>query len=315
MRNHNIYCLWLAGIIFSSLSAAVWADNCRLFEHGGYKGWVYEIATGRKINYVGDRYNDRISSVMVPSGCRLEVYRDVNFAGPSKTFWRNTPFVGNDFNDQISSASCQCQGSGDWGSGNDWGNHGWGAVQQCVFYQDAHYRGRQIAVPKNRQRGSLAHLNDQISSIRIPPGCEAVVYRDRHFRGASASISTSTTYIGDRMNDQISSVKCQCEPSRDHWENGWGAWKHQSSAYPKCQFYQHSNFRGRVYSLNANSSGQYVGDPVNDQISSIRIAPGCRAVVYEHAAMKGKSRTFYASQNYLSRKWNDRISSAACFCP
>ena len=47
--------------------------------------------------------NDTISSIRVASGYQVTVYTDSGFAGQSKTFTADTAYVGDDFNDAISS--------------------------------------------------------------------------------------------------------------------------------------------------------------------------------------------------------------------
>ena len=47
--------------------------------------------------------NDTVSSLLVASGYSVTVYTDANFGGASTTFTTDTPYVGDAFNDQISS--------------------------------------------------------------------------------------------------------------------------------------------------------------------------------------------------------------------
>ena len=47
--------------------------------------------------------NDSVSSIKVPLGYKLTVYKDINFSGGSKVFAGDSSYVGNDWNDQITS--------------------------------------------------------------------------------------------------------------------------------------------------------------------------------------------------------------------
>ncbi len=47
--------------------------------------------------------NDSISSIKVPLGYKLTVFKDINFAGASKVYSAGSSYVGNDWNDQITS--------------------------------------------------------------------------------------------------------------------------------------------------------------------------------------------------------------------
>jgi len=55
--------------------------------------------------------NDTISSIRVASGYQVTVYTDSGFAGRSKTFTADTAYVGDDFNDAISSFQVKEVGS------------------------------------------------------------------------------------------------------------------------------------------------------------------------------------------------------------
>jgi hypothetical protein len=57
----------------------------------------------------------------------------------------------------------------------------------------------------------------------------------------------------------------------------------------------------------------------NDDVSSATVDPGCRLQVWEHIEGRGASKTWSGGQtglliNYVGDSWNDRISSATCYC-
>lgn len=51
----------------------------------------------------GQIHNDTISSLKIPANMKVTLYSDIRFSGQSKTFTADTPYVGDDFNDQTSS--------------------------------------------------------------------------------------------------------------------------------------------------------------------------------------------------------------------
>lgn len=95
---------------------------CELYEHRDFEGRRSTIRNGSgKDWWCGDigstafqcrdsRFNDIFSSVIVPSGCHLEVYRLENSGGESRTWSGKTVYyVGDSWNDDISSARCWCR--------------------------------------------------------------------------------------------------------------------------------------------------------------------------------------------------------------
>lgn len=81
------------------------------------------------------------------------------------------------------------------------------------IYQDINYGGRVAAF--NEGRYNLAALeakgfrNDDLSSLKVQSGYEAVLYADDNFRGASRTITADTSWIGLDFNDAMSSMIVQ----------------------------------------------------------------------------------------------------------
>jgi hypothetical protein len=72
-----------------------------VYDDSQYRGYRQELGAG---SYGwGQIHNDTISSLRVPAGMSVTLYTDTHFQGRSKTFTKDTPYVGDDFNDQTSS--------------------------------------------------------------------------------------------------------------------------------------------------------------------------------------------------------------------
>lgn len=81
------------------------------------------------------------------------------------------------------------------------------------IYQDINYGGRVAAL--NEGRYNLAALqakgfqNDDLSSLKVQSGYEAILYADDNFQGASRTITADTPWIGNDFNDVMSSIVVQ----------------------------------------------------------------------------------------------------------
>lgn len=81
------------------------------------------------------------------------------------------------------------------------------------IYQDINYGGRVAAF--NEGRYNLAALeakgfrNDDLSSLKVQSGYEAVLYADDNFQGESRTITEDTSWIGLDFNDVMSSMIVQ----------------------------------------------------------------------------------------------------------
>ncbi|WP_369799659.1 beta/gamma crystallin domain-containing protein [Brevibacillus sp. SKDU10] len=80
----------------------------RFFEHIDGNGASFTLNSGDSLSYVGDRWNDRISSVRVAPRTLVVLYEHINFTGSTKILenLRNRSRLFNiheDFNDMVSS--------------------------------------------------------------------------------------------------------------------------------------------------------------------------------------------------------------------
>jgi hypothetical protein len=75
-------------------------DGACFYTDSDYRGDYFCInGNGRRSN-VGDRYNDRISSIRVFGGARVVAYEHEGFGGDRRAYNRNVPNLGG-FNDEI----------------------------------------------------------------------------------------------------------------------------------------------------------------------------------------------------------------------
>jgi hypothetical protein len=82
--------------------------NCIGFLHRDFAGPHIANNKGEQWDYVGDNWNDKISSIRVSPGCRIVAYMHRDFQGDSTVFDQDYRYVGDLWNDQISSLKCQC---------------------------------------------------------------------------------------------------------------------------------------------------------------------------------------------------------------
>lgn len=134
--------------------------------------------------------NDQLSSLKIPAGMIVTLYADSGFSGASKTFTADTPYVGDDFNDQTSSIRV--------------GN----IADVVTIYRESNYGGvNQPLFAGMYDLGSLGIVgNDQLSSMRIPLGMRVTLFSDASFKGKLKNFTADTPYVGDDFNDITSSI-------------------------------------------------------------------------------------------------------------
>ncbi len=104
-----------------------------------------------------------------------------------------------------------------------------------------------------------------------------------------------------------------------------------SAAEAGCSVYQHRDYGGARWGLGSRDELQMGGgEPMgktgdgriyyqpswNDQVSSLKVTPGCTLTLWQHAGTSGGGATFTANKNYkyVGSSWNDQASWAYCYC-
>ena len=174
------------------------SSNCAtLFQHWKYQGSSKNIKATEYFRLSGI-WNDYVSSLTVNQGCRLTVYEHTLGGGESKTFTEDDDWVGGQWNDKMSSLSCDC-----------------GPSQPicATMFQHWKYEGSSInltSVP-SKTRNIPSDWNDQVSGMKIGKGCSLTVHEHSNGRGPSKTFSSDIPWIGSEWNDKISSYRCSCE--------------------------------------------------------------------------------------------------------
>lgn len=171
------------------------AEECAvMYEHARFEGQSAPVDAGENVDWVGDEWNDMISSFKVGSGCSLTVYEHSKYEGASKTYTSSSNFVGDDWNDQISSFTCSC------------GEKACGAI-----YEHANYEGQVHKIKDGEAVGWIGDAwNDMVSSIKVKSGCSITLYEHANYEGASETYGRDSAFVGDGWNDQASGYTCTC---------------------------------------------------------------------------------------------------------
>ncbi|AHK18029.1 exotoxin [Yersinia similis] len=201
-RNH------ILTLMFSLLIFDAYADEPKVcfYMDDNYNGESLCTTQGNSVADIPDQWNDRISSISVPHGLIVTVYGDINFAGASRTFEADVDLVSDKslmyLNDNISSFEIK---------------------KAVCFYGESNFTGDSVCLSggeeidlyrggySERKKSHLLNtLNDDVYSIKIPPGMQATVYEDDNYNGKYFVLTedyTSDDLSFIRMNNKISSMR------------------------------------------------------------------------------------------------------------
>ena len=199
--------LLLSTIMLVCVSTMANAQAITVYWDANYSGATKQFS--ESVSWIGNEWNDKISSIKVPRGWKIEVFQDANYGGASKIIESDWTVTNYDlsWNDKISSIKILRKEEVNNGITVYWDANFSGATKQ--FSESVPWVGND--------------WNDKISSIRIPYGWKIQVFQDANYGGASKYLESDWTVTGyDReWNDKISSIKIIAAPghNRSHIED------------------------------------------------------------------------------------------------
>ena len=76
------------------------------------------------------------------------------------------------------------------------------------LYQNRNYGGWKEDVKEGE--GQIRHINDQVSSVRVRPGCTFKAYRNFNFDHEMFTSTEDNPSLHDSHNDHMSAYRCSC---------------------------------------------------------------------------------------------------------
>lgn len=176
--------------------------GCTVYRDANYQGPREFARDGDAPAFVGQTWNDQVSSIRCDQGCSLEAFEHAEFAGQREVYRGDVAFVGPLWNDRISAWRVSCRRGGGYGRP--------GRAPACTFYEHADFAGRR----EEAGEGGVAFVgprwNDQISSIQCRPGCAVQVFADADYGGARERYTGNVRFVGPVWNDRISAYRVTC---------------------------------------------------------------------------------------------------------
>ncbi|MFW5394122.1 peptidase inhibitor family I36 protein, partial [Yersinia sp. 2544 StPb PI] len=175
--NHNYLMIFFTLILTENVSAQ--QGKVCFFANNNYTGKSICAGQGQEVSDLKDEWNDKISSIFVPSGMIVTVYENNDFSGKLLTFRDDVDLFSSrswaDLNNEISSFRVR---------------------SAACFYEQDDFLGESICLSGNeyvdlfnntdrrrKQSHILNPLNDKISSIKLPQNTQVTVYKNDNYSG------------------------------------------------------------------------------------------------------------------------------------
>jgi hypothetical protein len=262
-----------------------------LYEDCGFHGRVLRLNADRPS--LADNFNDRLSAVRVGPGTTVTLFEHERFGGRTLTLERDEACLDNrGFNDIASSIRIRSGQAVEPASGP--------APGEAWLYESCNFSGRVKRVTED-----LSFLgddfNDVVSSVRVGPDTRIVLFRDEDFRGRSVALERDEACLDNRDFSAVaSSVRVKSRHSGEPENSG--------PAVGEVWLYEDCNFSGRVKRVTEDLS--FLGDDFDDTVSSVRVGPETRVVLYKDEDFHGRSVSLDRDESCLeNRHFNDVASS------
>lgn len=286
--------------------------------------------------------NDRVSSLVVTPGCRVELFSDANFRGVSAVLEGNVPRMDRTAfgNDRASSMRLSCGGG--YGGGNGGGYDPPTPRSGVTLYAGPNFSGPSETFLQDDSRLNNNSLGDnRVRSVSVAPGCQATLYDLYDYGGRSVVIDRDVSDLtGTQLgNNAASSVRVQCSARGPGYGNqgggnyggnqgggnyggnpGGGNYGrppgHSQQGRGGVTLYADDRFRGASETFYGDVSSFSRSSFGNDRASSLRVDPGCRAVLYSDADFRGRVTVVEFDMGSLqsTEVGNDSVSSMQVDC-
>ncbi|MCB1036150.1 MAG: peptidase inhibitor family I36 protein [Acidobacteria bacterium] len=303
-----------------------------LYEHQDFRGRsqrFFEDDPSLNDNYLK---HDMASSVRVDLGCKVTLYEHPNYQGRATVLTEditdlNGTRVGND---SVSSLKVECSDEraryqqSDRGRGDD---RSYRERRGVTLFEHADFQGRsETFYDDDRSLNDNLIRHDSASSVRVDPGCRAVLYEHPDFDGRASVITEDVTYLaGTRVgNDSVSSLEVRCDGDRggdrygrnDRSSGGYDRYDDYRRDGRGVTLFEHQDYRGRYETFYDDDERLNDNEIRHDSASSVRVDPGCEAVLYEHPDFQGRATVVTADVSDLTgtRVGNDSVSSLEVVC-
>ena len=98
----------LAAALYLAPEASAQTVCATIYEHIDFGGSSRNISPGESSANIGTLWNDKASSLRVTPGCGFNGWQHADYRGTHKSFVGTVPWIGDGWNDILSSYTCTC---------------------------------------------------------------------------------------------------------------------------------------------------------------------------------------------------------------
>lgn len=270
-------------------------DYVSLYDQCNYAGKRFTLEAGTYRLYQMKIDNDRLSSIVIPSGLKITIYENDGFAGKSKTYFTNISCLENEWRNMASSVVVE----------RDFQTPGYGKNDFVTFFTDCYSKGNsQSFYPGIYTGNQLNLLKYNISSFTINGNLSVKLYLNNENNSGNYIIyNESQSCLLPIHNDKTGSLVIEYK-SASLPNTGIGGTGNFVTLFSDC------NFEGNALRL---KPGYYQGDKLGIMkydISSIQVSSNLKVKAFiDNEFLSGQSINITESNACLNNEMKNRIGS------
>ena len=149
---------------------------------------------------------------------------------------------------------------------------------------------------------------NRVVSVRVSPGCKAILYEKSGFRGQSVELRDNDNDLGNTPlgRNQASSLRVWCRGNGPSYHQDWDGEQPRGYTYVPhdagrgVTLYRDRNAQGPSQTFDRDVSDLSYTRFGDDKVSSLDVSPGCEATLFSERNFRGRSTTFRERDNNLS---------------
>ncbi|MEQ1678488.1 MAG: hypothetical protein ABL876_17465 [Chitinophagaceae bacterium] len=252
------------------------------------------------------KYN--ISSFKINGNLRVKLYiNNESYSGYAVTYDASQNSLPDNQNDKTGSLVIEYNTGLPNNNGDNGG--GYASTSFATLYTDCNYGGNALRLMPGYYSGDkLGLLKYSIASIQVPSNLRVKAFiNNDNLYGQSSTISENISCLDYNLKNKIGSVVVE---ERNGYYGGGGGQNPYGNE--TVIIYTDGNYKGQSAALlpgTYSTMSQASGFP-DKALSSLKVPPGYRVVLYEYVNFGGKSYTITESKSgFIISGWNDKASS------
>ena len=254
--------------------------------------------------------NDRLGSVIVPSGYRVTMYEHDNFLGYAESVSYSSINLPSSLIGKVSSLVVTRDNGNGWVGSEAYGQPGWNN-KNVVIFSECYYAGASNQMLPTNYPTMPANFNRRLSSILIPSGFEVDIFTQPNYEGRMIRLRSDQPCVPAEWNNVVASMKVYKNSSAYLPPNNYNPWT-QNDLYNPANtnviLYDKCNYTGTQLPL-ANGEYPILPNSIKQKIFSIKIPAGKEVILYSGMSFTGSSYRLVSNKDCMSGNLEFYVSS------